>query len=269
VRGVSRPERGTIAWDPETGAIDAAGLEGIDAAVHLAGENIAAGRWNAARKRRILESRVRGTRLVAQTLARLTNPPRCLVSASAIGFYGNRGTEILREDSPAGTGFLPEVCLAWEREAQAVAVKGIRLVSLRIGVVLSSSGGVLQRMLLPFRLGVGGKIGGGDQYMSWITLDDLVEIMQHAIRNEDLSGPVNAVAPAPVTNAEFAETLGRALSRPVLFAVPAFAVRLALGQMADELLLASARVEPTALRESGFQFHYPQLEAALRHVLNV
>jgi uncharacterized protein (TIGR01777 family) len=176
VRSSYRQETGTIVWDPETGAIDAGALEGFDAAVHLAGENIAAGRWNAARKRRILESRVRGTRLLAQTLKRLTSPPRCLISVSAIGFYGDRGTEILREDSPAGTGFLPGVCLAWEGEAQAVVARGIRLVSLRIGVVLSPGGGVLRRLLLPFRLGVGGRIGGGDQYMSWVALDDLLRL---------------------------------------------------------------------------------------------
>ncbi len=258
---------GTVAWDPASGSLDAAALEGIDAAVHLAGENIAAGRWNAAKKRRILESRVHATRLLAQTLTRLARPPRCLVSASAVGYYGDRGAEILREDSPPGTGFLPEVCLAWEREAQAAAAAGIRLVLLRIGVVLSRSGGMLARLLPLFRLGFGGKIGSGEQYMSWVTLEDLVEIVLHALGDASLSGPVNAVTPNAVRNAEFTRTLGRVLRRPTFFAVPAPLARLALGEMADALLLASARVEPAALARTSFRFRYPLLEPALRRLL--
>jgi uncharacterized protein (TIGR01777 family) len=268
VRSHSRPERGAIRWDPESGSIDAEALEGHDAAVHLAGENIAAGRWNAARKQRILQSRVQGTRLLAQTLARLQNPPRCLVSASAIGFYGDRGDQQLAEDAPMGSGFLAEVCGQWEREAKAVAARGIRPVLLRIGIVLSARGGALPGMLLPFRLGLGGRLGSGKQYMSWIALDDLVAAVDHAIRSEDLAGPVNAVAPNPVTNEEFTRILGRVLSRPAFMAVPAFAARLVLGEMAEALLLASARVEPAALQRSGFRFRYPDLEEALRHALH-
>ena len=256
-----------IAWDPEAGLLDAAALEGMGAVVHLAGENIGAGRWTAERKRRILESRMKGTKLLAESLTRLARPPRCLVSASAVGFYGDRGQEILREDSPAGTGFLPEVCTGWERAAQPVTAGGIRLVTLRIGIVLSSRGGALARMLLPFRLGLGGRIGSGRQYMSWIDLDDLIRVFRHSMATDSLSGPVNAVAPNPVTNREFTRALARILSRPAIFVMPAFAARIALGEMAEELLLASARVLPAALLGSEFSFQFPQIEAALAHAL--
>jgi uncharacterized protein (TIGR01777 family) len=262
-----REMENVIVWDPGAGVLDTAALEGMDAVVHLAGENIAAGRWTAARKRRILDSRVMGTKLLAESLTHLARAPRCLVSASAIGFYGDRGQEILREDSPAGRGFLPEVCKGWERAAQAVTARGVRLVTLRIGIVLSSSGGALSRMLLPFRLGLGGRIGSGRQYMSWIDLDDLVRVIRHSIATDSLSGPVNAVAPNPVTNREFTRALGRALSRPAFFFMPAFAARIALGEMADELLLASARVMPAALLGSEFSFRFKQIEAALAHAL--
>lgn len=258
---------GTVAWDPASGSLDAAALEGIDAAVHLAGENIAAGRWNAARKRRIRDSRVRSTRLLVQALGRLAHPPHCLISASAVGYYGNRGAEVLREDSPPGTGFLPEVCWAWEREAQAAAAAGIRPVLLRIGVVLSERGGMLARLLPMFRLGLGGRIGSGDQYMSWVTLEDLVEIVLHALGDASLSGPVNAVTPHPVRNEEFTQTLGRILRRPTFFAIPAPLARLALGEMADALLLASARAEPAVLQRTSFSFRWPRLEPALRRIL--
>jgi uncharacterized protein (TIGR01777 family) len=256
-----------IRWDPEAGALDSAPLEGMDAVVHLAGENIAAGRWTAERKRRILESRVQGTTLLADSLTRLTRPPRCLISASAVGFYGDRGQEILREDSPAGRGFLPEVCTGWEHAAQHVTARGMRLVTLRIGIVLSSRGGALARMLLPFRLGLGGRIGSGRQYMSWIDLDDLIRVIRHGIATDSLSGPVNAVAPNPVTNREFTRALGRALARPAFLFMPAFAARIALGQMAEELLLASTRVLPAALLGSEFSFRFLHLEAALAHAL--
>ncbi len=263
--GAGRP--GTLAWDPARGILDAGALEGIDAVVHMAGENIAAGRWNASRKQRILDSRVRSTRLLVQALGRLARPPRCLVSASAVGYYGNRGAEILREDSPAGTGFLAEVCLAWEQEARAAAAAGTRTVQLRIGVVLSDRGGMLARLLPLFRLGLGARIGSGRQYMSWVTLDDLVQIVVHALREEGLSGPVNAVSPNPVSNEEFTRVLGRVLHRPALFVIPAALARMALGEMADALLLASARVEPAALQRTSFRFRDPQLETALRRLL--
>lgn len=257
---------GDIHWDPAAGRLDAASLEGLDAVVHLAGERIT-GRWTAAKKARIRSSRVQGTRLLAETLARLTRPPKALVCASAVGYYGERGTEVVREESPPGAGFLAEVCREWEAAARPAAEKGIRVVHLRIGVVLSAAGGALALMLTPFKLGLGGRVGSGRQYMSWIAIDDLAGIIPHALTNESLRGPVNAVAPQPVTNLEFTKTLGRVLGRPTIFPMPAFAARLAFGEMADELLLASTRVEPARLIASGYKFRAPELEAALRRLL--
>jgi len=257
---------GEVRWDPAAGSIDAGGLEGHDAVVHLAGENIA-GRWTAAKKQRIRESRVIGTRLLAEALAKLSRRPRALICASAIGYYGDRGEEVLREESPPGKGFLAETCVEWEAAAKPAADAGLRLVHLRIGVVLHPAGGALKQMLLPFKLGAGGVIGSGRQYMSWIALDDLVGLFQHALANDSLRGPANAVAPNAVTNREFTKTLGKVLSRPTIFPMPAFAARLAFGEMADELLLSSARVEPARLAASGYRFAYPQLEPALRHLL--
>jgi len=268
VRTITPAETDAIAWDPNAGTIDRDALEGLDAVVHLAGESIASGRWTHEKKRRILDSRVKGTRLLAEALAGLEAPPRCLISASAIGYYGNRADETLTEDKPPGAGFLPEVCVQWESAAQPAAARGMRVVFPRIGIVLSSSGGALPRMLPPFQMGVGGKIGSGRQYMSWIDLDDLIGVIRHAIQTDPLRGPVNAVAPNPVPNEEFTRILGKVLSRPTLFAMPAFAARIAMGEMADALLLASARVIPAALERSGYEFRYPQLEASLRHVLN-
>ena len=266
-RLVRRPAAaGEVRWDPAAGNIDAGGLEGHDAVVHLAGESIT-GRWTAAKKQRIRESRVNGTRLLAEALPKLSRRPRTLVCASAIGYYGDRGEEKLREDSPPGKGFLAEACVAWEAAAKPAADAGLRVVHLRIGVVLHPAGGALKQMLLPFKLGLGGVIGSGRQYMSWIALDDLIGIFQHALANDSLRGPANAVVPNPVTNREFTQTLGKVLSRPTIFPMPAFAARLAFGEMADELLLSSARVEPAKLSASGYRFAYPQLEAALRHLL--
>jgi uncharacterized protein (TIGR01777 family) len=267
VRRVPAPGEKAVRWDPEKGEVDAAGLEGLDAVVHLAGENIASGRWTAARKAAIRDSRAKGTRLLCDTLAGLARPPMTLVCASAIGFYGDRGAEVLTEESPPGTGYLSEVCREWEAATAAAARKGIRVISLRIGVVLSPRGGALSRMLPPFRAGLGGVIGNGRQYVSWIALDDLVGVVLHALRSGELCGPVNAVAPVPVTNREFTEALGKVLSRPTLLPVPAFALRLALGEMADALLLASARVAPRRLEETGYRFRFPELPAALRHLL--
>ncbi len=254
-------------WDPERGELDAAHLEGVQAVVHLAGENIASGRWNDAKKDRIHSSREDGTRLLAQGLAELQTPPGVLICASAVGYYGNRGEEILNEESAPGDDFLAETCLAWEQAARPAADAGIRTVYLRIGIVLSADGGALAKMLFPFKMGAGGVIGSGDQYMSWITLSDLVRIVNHALNAESLQGPVNAVSPAPVTNREFTRTLGSALSRPTLFPMPAFAARLAFGEMADALLLSSTRVLPARLQESGYEFQHPELHGALRHVL--
>ncbi len=267
VRAAANARTPGVVWDPSAGVLDATSLKGFDAVVHLAGENIANGRWTAQRKRRILESRRRGTRLLAETLSRLAQPPGVLISASAIGFYGDRGSEIMREDALPGQGFLPEVCTAWEGAARPAAQAGIRVVTPRIGVVLSAAGGALARMLLPFRLGAGGKVASGKQYMSWISMVDLRRVICHLIEEQSMSGAVNAVAPNPVTNAEFTKTLGRVLSRPTLLSVPAFAVHLLLGEMADELLLSSTRVEPARLLATGFQFEHPELEPALRQAL--
>lgn len=265
VRGRSNSD--AIVWSPTEQAIEAERLEGFDAIVHLAGENIASGRWTTAKKQQILDSRVQGTQLLATTLAKLERPPRVLVSASAIGFYGNRGDEPLEEDSPPGEGFLAEVCRAWEHATEGARAAGIRVVHLRFGIILSPQGGALKNMLLPFRLGAGGRIGSGQQYWSWISLPDVVGVIQHAIEKEELSGPVNAVSPQPVTNAEFTRFLGQVLHRPTIFPLPAAAAKMALGQMAQDLLLSSARVYPKVLEESGYVFQAPELRSALTQLL--
>ena len=262
-----RRDGGTGAtWNPEEGKIDLTPALALDAVIHLAGESIGA-RWTAERKRRIRESRVAGTRLLSQTLAKLPPRPKVLVCASATGYYGDRGDEVLRESSPPGSGFLSEVCREWEAATTSAAQKGIRVVTLRIGVILSSEGGALARMLFPFKLGLGGKIGTGAQYMSWIAMDDVVRVIARMLTGEGLRGPVNTVAPHPVTNLEFTKALGRVLGRLTPFPVPAFAARLAFGEMADALLLASTRVEPRRLAETGYPFRFPELEGALRHLL--
>src|ERR1044072_8987141 len=267
VRGDSQsfraPGTAAVHWNPERGGIDAQSLEGHDAAVHLAGENVGEGRWDEEKKRRILESRVKGTSLLASALAGLSAKPKVLVSASATGFYGNRGAEILREESASGEGFLSEVCREWEKATLQASQADIRVVHLRIGVVLAGEGGALQKMLTPFKLGLGGKVGSGEQYMSWITLDDAVGVILFALENETLRGPVNVVAPHLVTNLEFTKTLGSVLSRPTIFFVPKFAARLAFGEVADALLLSSARVEPARLKEAGYSFQSPELGVAL------
>jgi uncharacterized protein (TIGR01777 family) len=260
-------EPSAIRWDPAAGTIDAAGLEGVDAVVHLAGESIASGRWTAERKARIRDSRVRGTRLLCETLARLGRPPRTLVAASAIGWYGDRGDAVVDEASAPGSGFLTDVCREWEAAAEPARVAGIRVVYLRFGIVLSPAGGALRQLLPPFRLGVGGRVGDGRQWMSWIAVDDAVGAIHHAIVTDGLAGAVNAVAPEAVTNAAFTAVLARVLRRPAVVPVPAAAMRLALGEMADALLLASTRVRPTRLEESGYGFRASGLEAALRRLL--
>jgi uncharacterized protein (TIGR01777 family) len=241
-------------------------VSGFDAVVHLAGESIV-GRWTEAKKRRIRESRVQGTRNLAEAFAAAPLRPPLLVSASAIGYYGDRADETLREDSSSGDGFLPEVCREWEVAAEPAAKAGIRTVQMRFGLVLSASGGALQKMLLPFRMGVGGNMGTGRQWWSWVDIDDLVGAVQHVIKTEALQGPVNVVAPTPVRNAEFTKALASVLSRPAIFPMPAFAARLVFGQMGDELLLASQRVEPVKLTASGYVFQKPDLRAALKAIL--
>ena len=261
------PASDSRVWDPLFDVIDLSHFDGVDAVVHLAGENIASGRWTSARKARIRESRVRGTRLLSESLATLGVKPKVLLSASAVGFYGDRGAETLDEASSQGSGFLASVCRDWERATEPAERAGIRVVHLRIGIVLTPKGGALRRMLPPFRLGLGGRIGSGDQFMSWITLDEIAAVVLHALATEALDGPVNAVSPSPVMNRELTSTLGRVLKRPALLPVPAFAMRAALGEMANELLLSSARVAPKKLLESGFRFRHPDLEGALRHLL--
>jgi uncharacterized protein len=265
-----QPEpRGAIRWDPASGAIEASAFEGLDAVVHLAGENIGV-RWTGERKRRIRESRAHGTRLLARALAELKRPPRVLVSASAIGIYGDRGDEVLSEDAtPAGppSDFLVEVGREWEAATEPARAAGIRVVNLRFGIILTPAGGALGRMLFPFRAGVGGALGGGKQWVSWISVDDAIGAVHHALLTGELSGPVNAVAPEPVTSRTFAATLGRVLQRPAILPAPAPALRLLFGEMADTALLGSQRVSAARLVASGYSFRHPRLEAALRHVL--
>ena len=258
---------GELRWDPEGAKTDVAALDGLDGVVHLAGENIAAGRWSEELKQRIRDSRVPATRKLCEDLAGLQNKPAVLVCASAIGYYGDAGDAILDESSPAGEGFLPEVCQEWEAATQPAAEAGIRVVNLRIGVILSPDGGALKQMLTPFKLGVGGKVGSGQQYWSWVALDDVVGAIVFALKNEQLTGPTNATSPNPATNLEFTKTLGNVLGRPTIFPMPAFAAQLALGELAEDLLLASARVIPKKLAAAGYEFQYPELEAALRHLL--
>lgn len=267
VRG--RPRPGAILWDPAAGQLDPAALEGVDAVVHLAGETVGT-RWTPARKRGIRESRLAGTRLLAETLARMRRPPRVLVSASAVGVYGNRGDEILTEGASARDAppdFFVELGREWEAATEPARAAGIRVVLPRLGVILTPAGGALQRMLPPFRLGVGGPLGSGRQWLSWVAMDDAIGAMHHALMSEQLSGPVNVTAPEPVRWHEFAATLGRVLRRPAVLPVPAAALRLAFGEMAEVALLGSQRALPTRLAEAAYDFRFPSLAGALRHVL--
>ncbi len=266
VRREPRPGRGEVGWDPREERIDAAALSGVDAVVHLAGASVGE-RWTDERKRRIRESRVQGTSLLSRSLADLPEPPRVLVSVSAIGYYGDRGDEPLSEESDRGGGFLSGVAVEWEAAAEPAARAGVRVVTPRLGVVLSPDGGALQRMLPVFRLGLGGRLGDGGQWMSWVSLPDVIRAFSFLIGTPEVKGPVNVVAPEPVTNAEFTRTLGHALGRPTPLFVPKTALRLAFGEMADETLLASQRVVPARLVGAGFHFRHPHLEGALRAVL--
>ena len=256
-----------VRWDPLTKQIDAERLEGLDAVVHLSGENIAAGRWTDAKKARLRSSRVGSTRFLSETLAGLTRKPSVLVSASALGYYGDRGDAWVGETDPPAADFFGQLSVEWEAAAAHAAHAGIRVVHPRTGVVLSPTGGALGKMLRPFRLGVGGVVGSGRQYFSWIALDDVVGVIHHLLARSDLSGPVNASAPEPVTNAELTKTLGRVLGRPTFVPVPAVALRIAFGEVADALL-ASTRMRPERLLETGYRFRFPELEGALRHVLS-
>ncbi|MDH7568365.1 MAG: TIGR01777 family oxidoreductase [Armatimonadota bacterium] len=264
VRGTPGP--GEVAWDPAAGIIDGQALEGVDAAVHLAGESINQP-WTAAARERILQSRVSGTRLLSEALGGLARRPRVLVSMSGIGYYGDRKDEVLTEESGPGEGFLAEVCHAWEAGTRPAAEAGIRVVTLRLGVVLTPAGGMLRQVLPLFRRGLGGRLGTGRQWLSWIALDDVLGVILYALSKEELAGPFNTTSPHPVTNSEFTRTLGKALGRPTLFAAPAFALRLAFGGLAREALLASQRAIPARLQAAGYSFRYPDLDGALRHLL--
>jgi uncharacterized protein len=268
VRREPRPESGELRWDPARGEIDAAGLEAFDVLVHLAGKGVAEDRWNDRVKREIMESRVEGTRLISRALAGLEQPPRVLIAASAVGYYGDRGDEVLTEENGAGSGFLSEVCQAWEAAAEPARLAGIRVVHLRVGIVLSPQGGVLARILPLFKSGAAGPLGGGRQWLSWIALDDILGAILHLMFAEGLSGPVNGTAPNPVTNREFTHVLAALLKRPAAIPAPAFALKMAMGpEMAEELLLTSERVLPHRLEQSGFRFLHPGLEEALRFEL--
>ena len=257
-----------ITWDPVAGTIDARSLEGVDAVVHLAGKHIGRPWWTEGYMAAVKDSRVRATYLLAEALAKLDRKPSVLVSASGIHYYGNRGDELLTEESRPGEGFLAEVVMAWEMATSPASEAGIRVANIRSAVVVSPSGGALAPMMIPIRLGLGGKLGPGSQYWSWIALDDHIAAVQHILGTEGLSGPVNLASPEPVRNADFVATIGRVLRRPAVLPVPAFALKIALGpQMANQMALYSQRVVPRKLEESGFKFAYPDLEGAFRHVL--
>lgn len=264
----SKPlEAHDIVWDPSRGQIPKGRIDGSDVVVHLAGENIAGKRWNAKFKEELRRSRIDSTKLLCETLTQLEKRPKTLICASAIGFYGDRGSDWLNETSPPGKGFLPDLCCEWEAATESARVAGIRVVNLRFGVILSPKAGPLAMMLTPFRMGVGGVMGSGNQYFSWISIDDVVGVIDFCIARENMSGPVNVTAPCPVTNYDFTKTLGSILRRPTLVPMPAIAARLAFGEMADALILASARVMPNRLSEAGYQFQFPTLEPALTHLL--
>jgi uncharacterized protein (TIGR01777 family) len=259
----------TIGWDPDEGRIDAPALEGLDAVVHLAGEGIGEHRWTTEQKRRIRESRTKGTAALAGAVASREHKPKVLVSGSAVGYYGDRGDEPLTEDSKPGTGFLPEICTAWEAETRPASDAGIRTVILRTGIVLAPQGGALKQMLLPFRLGLGGRQGSGKQWMSWIAIDDHVAAMRAAIDDERLRGPLLLTAPNPVTNADFAHALGHVLHRPTVLPTPMLPLKLRYGsELVDTLLLSGQRATPTRLEAVGFRFEYPVLEPALESLLH-
>ncbi len=267
VRRTQVPEKGGAFWDPEQKKLDPSVFDGIDAVIHLAGEHIGEGRWTDEKKRRIIESRTKGTSLIAETISRLSSPPPVFISASAIGYYGNREDRILTEDDKPGDDFISKVCGEWEKSARSAVSAGIRVVFMRIGIALSPAGGALRRLYLPFAAGVGGKIASGSQYMSWIGIDDVIGAFFHVLAESKISGAVNVVSTNPVTNLEFTKTLGKVISRPTIFSVPAAAINLAFGEMGREVLLSSTRVMPEKLIETGYRFRNPDLSGALSHLL--
>ena len=254
-------------WDPQKGVLDLQDTDNFDVVIHLSGENIGQGWWTPQKKKRIIDSRNMTTSLIAETIARLKKPPRAFLCASAIGYYGDRGNEVMTEENECGADFISNVCDEWEQAAFPAQEKGIRTVLLRIGMVLSPVGGALKRLLPSFNLGLGGKVGSGEQYMSWISMDDMIGTIYHAINDATLSGPINIVAPDPVSNLELVRTLGRVISRPSLFTLPAWLIKLVFGEMGQEILLASTRVKPEKMTTAGYRFRHPDLEGALRHLL--
>lgn len=257
---------GEIEWHPNNDQIDGAALEGFDALINLAGENIA-GRWTDEVKRKIRDSRVNGTHLLSEAIAKLKQKPKAFLCASATGIYGDRGDEPLDEQSDSGGGFLAGVCREWEKSTEPALAAGVRTVCLRFGPILAREGGMLAKLLTPFKMGMGGRVGPGTQYISWVAIDDVVNAVKLALKDESIRGPLNIVSPNPVTNEVFTKTLGHVLSRPTALAMPAFAVRLAFGEMADEMLLTSQRVIPKRLNDAGFEFEFPELEGAFRRYL--
>jgi uncharacterized protein (TIGR01777 family) len=260
----SSARAGEIEWHPNNDQLDPAKLEGFDAIINLAGENIAGGRWTDDQKRKIRDSRVNGTHLLTEAIAKLSKRPGVFVCASATGIYGDRGDEILDEQSDSGGGFLAGVCREWEQVTDPAVQAGVRTVNLRFGPILAREGGMLAKLLIPFKMGMGGKVGSGKQYISWVAIDDAVGAIKLALSDESIRGPLNVVSPNPVTNEVFTKTLGHVLSRPTALAIPAFAAKLAFGEMADEMLLTSQRVMPKKLSDAGYEFQQPELEGALR-----
>jgi len=267
VRFEKQKAENTLLWDPEHHELNLADFEGFDVVINLAGENVGNGRWTEAKKKKIRDSRVLTTHMLSELLVRLETPPRLLINASATGYYGDRGEHELDESSPPGEGFLAEVSQQWEDATQPASEKGIRVVLLRFGVVLSRKGGALAKILFPFRLGLGGVIGSGKQYFSWIAIDDVIGVILHVISHDSIVGPVNVTAPNPVTNQAFTKTLGKVLNRPTIFPLPAAIARIVMGEMADETVLNSIRAVPKKLESTGYTFLYPELESGLKHVL--
>ena len=263
----SKPRAGELEWHPNNDELSPDTLSGFDTIINLAGENIAGGRWTDDQKRKIRESRINGTHLLSEAIAKLSPKPRVFICASATGIYGDRDDEVLDEQSESGGGFLAGVCREWEEATKPAIQAGVRVVNLRLGPILAREGGMLAKLLTPFKMGMGGKVGSGRQYISWIAIDDVIQAIKLAIEDASIHGALNVVSPNPVTNEEFTKTLGHVLNRPTALAIPPFAARLAFGEMADEMLLASQKVIPKKLANAGFVFKYPELEPTLKHLL--
>ena len=263
----SKPRAGELEWHPNNDELSPDSLSGFDTIINLAGENIAGGRWTDDQKRKIRESRINGTHLLSEAIARLSPKPRVFLCASATGIYGDRDDEVLDEQSESGGGFLAGVCREWEEATKPAIQAGVRVVNLRLGPILAREGGMLAKLLTPFKMGMGGKVGSGRQYISWIAIDDVIQAIKLAIEDASIHGALNVVSPNPVTNEEFTKTLGHVLNRPTALGIPPFAARLAFGEMADEMLLASQKVIPKKLANAGFVFKYPELEPTLKHLL--